>query len=220
MDFRKVIGARLREQRQARQWTVEETVRRLSAIAGETIIPTRYGNWEQGQRSPRHEQFFSLAELFGVPAAYLAGFSTDNGSGPEIGEYTVPNQPLVCTSGGLVGLEQADDALAIKLSLLESNHLDRSKLLLIRAADDSMAGLISEGDRVLVDLSKTTVTGDDIFAILVNGRAIFRWIRPQLTGGYLAQAEKRDRHPDQALTDETLAKLNILGRVAMVASLR
>lgn len=219
-DLRKIISQRLRQLRHAREWTVEETTRRLSSISSETIGPSRYGNWEQGIRAPRLEQFVELGALFGVTPAYVAGLTCDDGSGPEAERYTVPNPPTISTPAGPLSLAQGDDSLAISLELIAERGLNRSQLQLIRADDASMAGVIDSGDRVLIDLSVTRVTRDDIFALLVNGRVLLRWIRNALPSGYRLQAEDQARYPDQLLSADDLAQLTILGRVALIARLR
>lgn len=219
-DLRDLIAKRIRQLRHARGWTAEETARRMSEFSSETIAPSRYGNWEQGIRAPRLEQFVELGMLFGVSPAYIAGLSNNDGSAPEASRYVLPNPPTITTPAGPLSLEQADDSFAISLDLLQEQGLNRNKLLMIRAEDSSMAGTIDEGDRVLVDTSTNRVTRDDIFAILVNGRIILRWIRHALIGGYKVQAEDRERYPDQAINAEDLEQLTIIGRAAIISRIR
>jgi len=220
MDFSTLIAARLRELRQVRGWTVEGTAKRLSEITGETIIKTRYSNWESGFRKPKIEEIYALSQLFDAPFAYVAGASADNGTAPVIGDYTVPNQQMFFTAQGIETIDQADDGLAFKRALLEELKLDRNKILTIRAIDDSMTGVIDANDRVLIDLTNTQPGADDLFAILANGRVTIRWITNELTGGYLVRAEKRDRYPDQPISTEDIGKLKIIGRVALIAKPR
>ncbi len=220
MDLTALIASRLRDLRQNRGWTLDATVQQLSEITGETIIKTRYSNWERAFRQPRLEELIALSKLFEVPLAYVAGVSADNGTAPVADEYTVPNQQLFFTAQGLEIPDQLDDGLAFKNSLLEEMRLDRSRVLSIRAIDDSMANLIRSGDRILIDLSSTQPAGDDLYAILANGCITIRWITNQLTGGYLIRAEKPDRYPDQPASAEDMSKLKIIGRVAMISKTR
>lgn len=216
----KLIASRLRELRESREWTIDHTVKLLSEISNEPIIRSRYSNWENGIRKPRSEQVHALAKLFDVPAAYIAGLTSDNGSAPAVGEYSVPNQQLVLTARGLEPIDQADDGIALKNSLLEELKLDRNKIMLVRVSDDSMGGLIKNGDRVLVDLSRTEPTGGDLFAILVNGRIVIRWITDELTGGYLIRAENQDRYQNQHITADDIGKIQIIGRVSLIVNSR
>jgi len=217
-DLRKIISTRLRQLRHAREWTVEETTRRLSALSSETINPSRYGNWEQGIRAPRLEQFVELGALFGVAPAYIAGISGDDGSSPEASRYTVPTPAAITTPAGPMALEQIDDSFAISLELIDSLGLNRNRLAMVRAEDDNMAGVIEKGDRVLIDMGSTSVTRDDIFALLINSRVRFRWIRHALTGGYTVQDESGKEKAD--MTAEGLSKLTIIGRAAAIIHTR
>ncbi|SER26179.1 Helix-turn-helix domain-containing protein [Azotobacter beijerinckii] len=219
-DLRKQIAKRLRMLRQAKEWTLEECARSLSNISSETITPSRYGNWEQGIRTPKLEQFVELGTLFGKPPAYIAGLTNNDGNAPEAGNYIIPKPTTISTRLGQLDLAQADDSLAISLELLASLGLDRNKVLLIRAIDSSMTGLIERGDRVLIDLSVSSVTRDDLFAILVGDRIQLRWIRQPVTGGYLVQAEDRNNYPDQSLSASELSNLTILGRAVIITQIR
>lgn len=217
-DIRKKIAARLKACRAAKGWTFNEAAARLSTISGHKIIPSRYGNWELAINTPPLDQLIALGILFGKPAAYLAALSDDDGTAPEAGRYTIPQLSTIPTPNGLIDL--GDDAYAPCITWLDEIKLDRRKMLLIVAPDDSMSGVIEEGDRVMIDLSVTEVARDDLFAIMVNGRPWLRWIRQDLDGNYSVQAEARDRYPDQLLTAEKLGTLHILGRAKLITHIR
>ena len=72
----------------------------------------------------------------------------------------------------------------------------------------------------MIDLAVTSVTRDDLFALLVNGRVLIRWIRQELTGGYVVQDEDRERYPDQQLSLMELSNLTIIGRAVIVGNIR
>ena len=217
-DIKDKISRRLKACRAHKGWTFAETATELARITGAKFIPSRYGNWELGINTPSLEMLFAMGALFGKPPAYLAGLTDDDGTSPETRKYAVPAQSTVPSPSGLINL--GDNALAFRLHFLESIKLDKDKILLVVAPDDSMSGIIEEGDRALIDLSETTVTRDDMFALMVNGRLWLRWIRQTLTGDYVIQAERRDHYPDQTLSNEALATLHILGRVRMITHLR
>lgn len=212
-DVRSKIAKRLRQLRQAKDWTIEETASRLSAISSATISASRYGNWEQGIRAPKLEQFAELGELFSKPAAYIAGLSDHDGVASESSSHVVPKSSSL---GRQADLTQADESLALSRELLAELHLSANRILLIRVGDSSMKGTADEGDRVLIDLSVTSVTRDDLFALLVNGRILLRWIRQDLLGKFIVQAADNDRYPNQNLTSEELGNLTIIGRVALI----
>lgn len=217
-DLKEKISRRLKACRAHKGWTFAETAAELARITGKPFVQSRYGNWELGYNVPTLDMLFALGALFGKPPAYLGGLTDDDGTSPETRKYAIPAQSTVPSPHGLVNL--GDNALAFRLPFLESIKLDKDKILLVVAPDDSMAGIIEEGDRALIDLSETTVTRDDMFALMVNGRLWLRWIRQTLKGDYVIQAQQTERYSDQLLTNEELASLHILGRVRMITHLR
>lgn len=217
-DIRRKIAQRIRACRTAAGWTVEDTATRLSRISSETISPSRYGNWEQQIRTPKIEQFVELAALFKSNAAYLAGLTDNDGTAPEAGLYCVPKPTGIATTTGV--LDIGDDSLAYRLTFLEGLKLDRSQLLPVAVPDSSMRGILEESDLVLIDRSVTTVTRDDLFALMVNGRLWLRWIRQGIDGTYSIQAEDRDNYPDQVMDADKLSTLHIIGRVKITTHIR
>lgn len=217
-DIRKKIGARLKACRAAKGWTFNETAGRLSIIAGQKVIPSRYGNWELAINTPPLDQLIALGALFGKPPAWLGAISDNDGSAPEAGRYTVPPLSSVTTPTGVV--ELGVDAFAPALAWLEEIKLDKGRMLLVAAPDDSMSGVIEHGDLAMIDTRATSVCRDDLFALLIGGRLWIRWIRQEIEGGYCIQAEAREHHPDQQMTAEKLASLHILGRVKLITHIR
>ncbi|MEE1883369.1 LexA family transcriptional regulator [Pseudomonas soli] len=217
-DPRRKISARLAACRERKNWTYRETAEQLSAVLGKKIGTSRYGNWEQGINVPPHDMLIALGKVFDVPPSFLGGLSDDEGAPPETSNYVVPPLSTVPSNVGVVDL--GDNALAFQREFLERNNLDRQKILLIAATDDSMAPRFQKNDLVLIDLSETTVSHDDMFAIMISGRPRLRWIRQDLKGDYVIQAEKRDYYPDETISAETLKDMHILGRVRMIAQLR
>ena len=217
-DIRNKISARLKACRAQNDWTFAETATRLSQTMGAKVIASRYGNWELGINTPPLDMLIGLGKIYDKPPGYLGGLSDDDGGAPETSGYVLPPLSIVPTSTGMVDL--GDLSLAFHKDFLDVNGLDRQKILLLTAPDDSMAGKIEKGDRVLVDLRETTVSHDDMFAIMVTGRPRLRWIRQDLDGDYVIQAEKREYYRDENVTAEKLKTLHILGRVRMIAQLR
>lgn len=217
-DIRNKISPRLKACRAAKGWTFAETAKRLSDVMGTKIIPSRYDNWEMKINVPGLDMLLGLAKIFDRPAAWLSGLSDDDGEAPETNGYLVPPLSTVPSAAGIKDL--GDSAFAFHREFLESNGLDPQQILLLVAPDDSMTGRIEKGDRILVDLSDTEVHADDMFAIMVNGRPRLRWIRQDLEGSYVIQAERSEYYPDATITAEKLKQLHILGRVRMIALLR
>jgi len=217
-DIRPKISARLKACRAAKGWTFQETAQNLSAIVQNKVIPSRYGNWELGINIPPNDMLIALSQLYGKPAAWLAALSDNDGTSPESACYTLPLAEPIATNKGL--LELGDDSLAFRKTFLKQNKMDRERLLLVVAPDDSMSGVITKDDRVLIDLTDTKVLQDDLFALIINGRLWLRWIRQNIDGSYCLQAENRERFPDEQISAQTMDEMHILGRVRMIAHLR
>lgn len=217
-DIRHKISLRLKACRASKGWTFHETAQRLSVIVQSKVIPSRYGNWELGINTPPGDMLIALGQLFGKPAAWLAALSDDDGTSPEAARYTLPLAEPIATANGL--LELGDDALAFRKTFLKQAKLDRERLLLVIAPDDSMTGVITKDDRVLIDLTDTQVQQDDLFALIINGRLWLRWIRQNINGSYCIQAELRERFPDENVSASAMEALHVLGRVRMIAHLR
>lgn len=217
-DIRKKIGARLKSCRAAQGWTFSETAARLSIIAGQKVIPSRYGNWELAINIPPLDQLIALGILFGKPPAWIGAISDNDGTAPEAGRYTVPPLSAVPTPAGAIDLGVTSYAPSIEW--LEEIKLDKARMLLVTAPDDSMTGVIEQGELAMIDTSATRVCRDDLFALLISGRLWIRWIRQGLDGSYSIQAEASDRYPDQLMTAEKLESLHILGRVKLITHIR
>lgn len=217
-DIRNKIGPRLKACRMAKGWTFQEAAAQLTAITGKRIIPSRYGNWELKINIPPIDMLIGLSSMYGTPASYLAGLTDDDGTAPETRNYTVPPVSTIATPQGLVNI--GDESLAFHNAFIDQLKLQRSRISLVKAPDDSMSGSIEEGDLAVIDLSETAVTRNDMFAIMVGGQLWLRWIRQTLDGAYVVQAEKRERYPDHIVSKEELANLHILGRLRLIAQIR
>ncbi|RCL22996.1 hypothetical protein C6A77_19350 [Pseudomonas sp. AFG_SD02_1510_Pfu_092] len=217
-DLRSKISARLKACRAHKGWTFAETATRLGEAMGAKVIPSRYGNWELGENLPPLSMLIGMGKIFDKPPAYLGGLSDDDGDAPETSGYVVPPLSTVPSAAGVVDI--GDSALAFQKDFLEANDLDRQNILVLSAPDDSMSPRIRKNDRVLIDLSETVVSHDDMFAIMISGRPRLRWIRQDLDGNYVIQAEQREYYPDETVTAAKLKALHILGRVRMITQLR
>lgn len=158
-----------------------------------------------------------LGEAFGVPPAWLQGFTSNDSLSPVSTNYVTANSPSIATKAGLISVAQASDATAYSLDYLEKRGLNKNKLLAIRQLDGSMTGVIEEGDEVLLNREATTVQGADLFGIVVNGAIWVRWIRPQIDGAFIIAAQDHEQYPDQQMAAEQLESLDIIGRVARIS---
>lgn len=214
LDIKAVIASRLRQCRTDQGWSAEVTAKRLS------VLPSRYSNWEQGIRAPKYEQIFDLAELFGKPPAWIAGFTDVEGQPANPLNFIAVNQSTISVKDTVMQLERVSDDSAFNISYIKRRGLNENKLTTILAPDDSMTGkkdLIKEGDELLIDRAQNTANKADLFAILVNGQIWVRWIRPEINGNYTIAAEDSEHYPDNELNKDELANIKIIGRITRIS---
>lgn len=217
-DLKIGVGLRLKQCRSNQGLTIEETANRLTERSGERVIPSRYSNWETGLRMPPPDMMIKMGELFGVAPGWLQGYTPHSSANMTLADYITANNPQLSTKHGIVQVKQASDATAYNLEYLKQRGLDRNRLLSIRQIDGSMEPLISEGDEVLIDQTRTAVDGQDLYAIVAPSGAIWvRWISSQLVGTYSLSAENTERYPEQVLDRDAFERLTIVGRVARIA---
>lgn len=207
LDIQSVIAQRLRQCRREQEWTAEETAKKLN------ILPSRYSNWEQALRTPKHSQIVDLATLFNKPASWIAGFSDSE----ALPHYVGVNQPTICVKGTVLTLECLADNSAFNIDYIKQRGLSKHQLMTIFATDDSMASLISKGDELLIDKTQNTVKIADLFALLVNDQVWVRWIRPEIDSSFTIAAEDSARFPAITLAKDEISALNIIGRVARIS---
>lgn len=180
---------------------------------------SRYSNWEFGLRTPKHNELIKAADVFGVSPAYLAGFSDHRGH--TVGDdspYISANNPAVATNkSGAITLSNVSGTTAFHADYLAKRNIPEHRVLLVTADDDVMAPTIQKGDEVLIDRSRFKVTTPDLFAMVVNGRAWLRWIRPEIGGKYVVSAENSELYPPMHFTAEEFKELDIIGRVARIS---
>jgi transcriptional regulator with XRE-family HTH domain len=215
-ELRTIVAARIKQRRHAKGWTGDETARRLSEAGSEQITLSTYYSWEQGVRRPQPEQLITLGEVFGCPPAWLQGFTNSDSLSPVSTNYVTANSPSIGTKAGVLQIAQASAATAYNLDYLARRGLNKNKLLSITQIDTSMAGVIEEGDECLLDRETVDVHGGDLFGLVVNGVVWTRWIRPQLDGSFIIAAQSRDQYPDQQVSAQQFAELDIIGRVARI----
>jgi transcriptional regulator with XRE-family HTH domain len=216
-ELQATVAKRIKQCRTSHGWTMDETAKRLSVIAGKEMSPSRYSNWELGLRMPGPEQMIHLGQLFSKPAAWMQGFTDNDSLGAVSAQYVTANSPNISTKSGFLSVTQATDATAYSLEYLAARGLNRNKLLSIRQIDKSMHGVVEEGAEVLLDLDQQTVRGADLFGIAVAGHIWIRFIRPEMNGTYTITAADSSQYTDQNLSAEQFKDIDVIGRVARIA---
>lgn len=216
-ELQATVAKRIKQCRTSHGWTMDETAKRLSVIAGKEMSASRYSNWELGLRMPGPDQMIHLGQLFGKPAAWVQGFTDNDSLSAVSSNYVTANSPNIATKSGLLTLSQATDSTAYSLNYLNARGLNRNKLLSIRQIDQSMQGVVEEGAEVLLDLERNAVRGADLFGIVVQDHIWIRFIRPELNGTYTITAANNAQYADQNLTPEQFKDIDVIGRVARIA---
>ncbi|HAS3046015.1 XRE family transcriptional regulator [Vibrio parahaemolyticus] len=211
-ELKQKIARRIRQARNEKGWTIDETSRQLG------ITISRFSNWEQAIRTPKHEQIVQLANLFGKNPAWIAGYIDNQGETANSLDYVTASLQYLPTNKGEVNLvEQVSNSTAFKIDYLKERGLTENKVSLVKLIDDSMSPELDEGDEVLIDQTVKTPKTNDLFALLVNGQIWVRRIRPELDGSFTICAGDSNRWPDQTVADtEALAKIDIVGRVCRI----
>jgi transcriptional regulator with XRE-family HTH domain len=77
MNYKKEIGRRIKECREAMDWTLRELAERSDLSA------SRISNYEQGTRTPKPKEALALGKALGVNPSYLMCLEGDDGMNQE-----------------------------------------------------------------------------------------------------------------------------------------
>lgn len=96
-----------------------------------------------------------------------------------------------------------------------------SRIKVISARGDSMAGLINHGDVVFVDDSVKAYDGEGIYVFNFQGRALIKRLAPNLrTGNLQILSNNAAAYPPEEILPGEIDELHIAGRVAAWWTLR
>ncbi|MBI6944231.1 LexA family transcriptional regulator [Pseudomonas putida] len=222
MELSKVFGQRMEQRRVELDLKFKDVKARMV-----TTSPSQSAihNWEGGKRVPRMEYIDEIALALETTPAWLFGFTDEQDGVIKSNSLYANMPPLTITPPGREEVViPSDTTLRVTEAELAKRNLEPSQLCWVRSTDNSMGERIGDGDLVLVDRSIVIPAQTDIFAMLVNDRIWFRWIRPEIDGSYTVFAENDSKSPlTQAPTEipgNRLPSLCILGRVAGVMHFR
>ncbi len=206
------FGQRLKNLRRDKGYSVQKVADLVNAGR------SSYQNWECGERSPNEISYFqSLALALGTTRDYLMGFTDHQGIDVKASDYITAK----CHKEQIIDQNAISESVAFHFQCLTNNELKERKIILLKVSDDSMSGNLSKGDDALIDLTATTVSEPDIYAIQdESGKIWFRWIRKDLGGKYTLYANNKEHSSDQELNEDDLNNLGLLGRVAWVGHWR
>lgn len=206
-----------------------ERIRQCADIAGSgdelarlTAIPRRTLEYYlTGQSEPKVARCVDIAKAAGVDIGWLASGEGDPFRGsnaqetPSDDKYAyVPLYDARCSAGHGAWSEGAKvlTMLAFTAYSLRKQGLDSAKLSAIRVDGDSMEGLLSDGDTVMIDHSRNTLEGEAVYVIRLDGHLYAKRLQRQFDGSIHIISENK-AYRDMVVPKEQLNDLEILGRV-------
>ena len=106
--------------------------------------------------------------------------------------------------------------LAFKRTWLARENLKEGDLRVIYNSGNSNEPTLSDGEVLLIDVAKKEPRNGKMFAILTaDGEVIIKRMISDLAGGWLVRSDNPDksRYPDLAVSEESIAAIEIIGQV-------
>lgn len=217
MDIRQEFARRLR----LRRSELELTRGQVSARMASRPSDPRFSHWETGGRLPKMEQILELAEALNVSPAYLCGFTPyKRDEDAEAREFVSLEDAAISLPSGDVVMLPTDKTLQFNAAELIAHNLKPERLILLAATDKSMAPVLPEGARALVNRDQRIPTERDMYAMLVRNKVWFRWICVELDGSFTVTAEDGEHQRETRIEANALETLCIIGRVTNISRYR
>lgn len=190
------------------------------------VAPSAVTQWINGEsKTLKAESVFALAKATGYRAEWLTfgiGPERDDGeqpSEPDEKEYAVIPQ---YTAKGSSGSGYMNDhvevlgGLAFKRDWLKRMSLNAENLRVIYNQGDSNWPTLSDGEVLLVDVSRRDPGNGNMYALYdPDSEIIIKRLIRDLTGGWLIRSDNQDkmRYPDMPISDQGMQDVEIIGRV-------
>ncbi len=206
-------------------------IRRCAEIAGSgdelariTAIPRRTLEYYlTGQSEPKVSRCVEIAKAVGVDVGWLV-----SGEGEERPLPPVPHQdnldsdryaliPLYdarCSAGHGSWNEgcRVLTHLAFTRYSLRKKGLEPARLSAIRVDGDSMEGLLSDGDTVMIDHSRNALEGEAVYVIRLDDHLYAKRLQRQFDGSVQIISENK-AYQNMVVPKDRLPELEIVGRV-------
>lgn len=209
-------------------------IRRCAEIAGSgdelariTAIPRRTLEYYlTGQSEPKVSRCVEIAKAVGVDVGWLVsgeGEEHPGGAAQTEGlnddEYAlIPLYDARCSAGhgswneGCRVLTQ----LAFTRYSLRKKGLEPARLSAIRVDGDSMEGLLSDGDTVMIDHGRNTLEGEAVYVIRLDDHLYAKRLQRQFDGSVEIISQNKEYRP-MVVPKDRLGELEIIGRVVWAA---
>lgn len=116
------------------------------------------------------------------------------------------------TSSGWPGALPVIGQLIFTAGYLKARSLSGETLAAIKVEGDAMSGLLSEGDTLMFDRSRSKLEGEAVYVIRLDDRLQPKRLQRQLDGSVQIISENKS-YRDLVVPKEALADLEIPGRV-------
>ncbi len=184
------------------------------------IHETQLYKYIKGANAPSIAVAVSLAQAGQVSLDWLilgAGSSSDaeQGSASSTADYAyVPLYDARCSAGS--GAWNERSRVLVELSFtrysLRKKGLGVSELACLRVGGDSMTGLLEDGDTVMIDLSRNTLSDEGIYVVMLDDHLYAKRLQRQFDGSVLIISHNKEYQP-MTVPKDRLAELHIVGRV-------
>ena len=203
-------------------------MRKCAEIAGSgdelariTAIPRRTLEYYlTGEREPKVGRCVEIAKAVGVDIGWLA-----SGEGEPLPKAApavaleddvyayVPLYDARCSAGSGAWNEHCRvlARLAFTSYSLRRKGLEPANLSAVRVSGDSMEPLLSDGDTIMLDHSRTTLEGEGVYVILLDDHLYAKRLQRQFDGSVTIISENK-AYKDMPVPKAHLDELQIVGR--------
>ncbi|WGE32561.1 helix-turn-helix transcriptional regulator [Actinobacillus genomosp. 2] len=219
------IGTRIEERRNALNLSRNTVCEQLGGVALSTLQL-----WEKNEREPQAGMIIKLAEILKTTVSYLLkgeqqetksiATLTENTEPAEIEEISMIDSFVsIRVSAGFgsfnEGVTEPDGQEPYADSLLHSLGVQAKHCAVFWASGSSMQPTITDGDQMLVDLSRNEVRGDNIY-LVQNGDSV--WVKrvKMLWDGVELISDNREEYEPIKISNQEAQNLQIIGQVVHV----
>ncbi len=129
---------------------------------------------------------------------------------------TIPLYDVNLSAGdGAAGYEFVETKyrLPFRIDWLQSENVKKENVKMMRVKGNSMYPILGDGDKVLIDVSDTTVQNNRVYALIVGDELFVKRLRKTYNGGLEIISENSDEFDKITIPPEDLGYVHIIGRV-------
>lgn len=202
------VGARLAAERKRLGFNQEQLAERCG------VSKTSQVNYETGKRSP-DIPYLTAAMQLGIDVMYVIGGAKQN----ESSDQTYLSVPLLnvraSAGGGAINHTEAyseEQGLAFQKSWLDKRRLNHQSLRVIEVTGSSMEPVLTDGDRVLIDLSDTRPRSGYVYVLRQCDELLIKYCQ-LLPGGVIRVSSANPQFATYDVLLDEAPDVEIVGRV-------